>query len=149
VPDPPSLHPGHLQNEHVVRVVVDVEALRHRRGEIDVHLDRMRELGLEVPTEVRQRCPIAMESLQDDGRPIPEQLVHAPGVDQVIEIARLDPGALRVARRREGRSFLDHPESGEAEPPLRQQAIDVGKREKLVERFRAGPVERRPTPVLC
>jgi hypothetical protein len=121
VPYLPMLDAGHLQHEHVVRVVMDVEALRDRRSQINVHLHRVRQLDLELAAEVRQRRPKAVDRLQHDRGAVREQLVDASGVDDVVQLARLDARLLRIERRRQRLPLLHHTERREAKPALRQK----------------------------
>ncbi len=67
VVEEPALLAGDLEDEDVVRVVVHGEALRAARRVVGVDLNAETERLLELPAEDRQRQPVDVQRLQDDG----------------------------------------------------------------------------------
>ena len=92
--DAPPLGPGHLQHEHIVRVVVRREALVLGRCDVRVDLDRVAEFGGQPAAEVDQRRPGAMQSLQDQRGAVGELGQHLVVRDLVG-----DPGARSAGPR--------------------------------------------------
>ena len=68
VVDQPALLAGHLEDQHVVRVVVHREALRVARRVVRVRLDAVAERLLERAAEDRERVPADVQRLEHDRR---------------------------------------------------------------------------------
>src|SRR5690606_37921379 len=62
----PVLPAVNLQDEHVVRIVVDGEAAFATRCEIGVRLDRSGQRDRQITTEFLQSLVLLMQELQDD-----------------------------------------------------------------------------------
>ena len=92
--DPPVLRAGDLDHEHVMRVVVRIEAARGRRRDVRVDLGGVTEIGDQLPGERRDRLPGAVQSLQHQRGAVRELLQHLLGVELVADL-----GA-EAARRR-------------------------------------------------
>lgn len=84
-----------------------------------------------------------MQGLKNDRGALREVLVDTPRIDDVIEVAGLQAGALRVGRRCERGAVFDQPQGGEPQPSLGQQAVDVLEGQDIGEgiRARARPVQ--------
>ena len=80
--DLPELGAGGLEDEDVVGVGVDREALRAGRREVGVGLAGVAELELELGDQPGQRRPVALQALEDDGRAVVEEGERLAGVDQ-------------------------------------------------------------------
>jgi hypothetical protein len=129
---------------------VNVESARPRRRQIGVDLHGMRQHVLEFPAEVEERLPVTVKRLQDDGRSIAEVGVDAPCIDEVVYPPRLHASGLRVGIRRERLAFLHQPQGRVSEAPFRQNLVDVGKGQQVVEVVGArGPaIEGRLRPII-
>ena len=66
--DEPALAARDLEDEDVVRVVVDGEALRPARREVRVRLHGVAEQRLELARVHRERRPVQVEALEHDRR---------------------------------------------------------------------------------
>src|SRR5215213_7893355 len=130
VPHQPVLDAGHLQDEDVVCVVVDVEAARRRRGHVNVGLHRVSEVVLQLPAEQAEWRPITMEGLENDRRAPIEQGYDAARVDEVVNFPRLQATPFRVARRRQRLTILHETDGREAKAPLDQYGVDLCKSEQ-------------------
>ena len=114
------------------RVRVHGEALGARRGEIGVDLAGMTELELELGDEARERRPVAVQRLEDDGGAVVERGRRS--------LARVDePGDAACPRpwRRCGRTdsgqdvaVTGDPDGGRADRGLGEQVVDVVEREQ-------------------
>src|SRR6185503_8006163 len=113
-----------LENEHVVRVVVDVEPLRAARRGVRVRLHAAPERVLEQSAEDGERMPVDVERLQDDrGARLPLG-DHAGDVRGASE-----RGSPRDVRRIGADGYLaalsDEPESRVPDRGGADEALDV------------------------
>ena len=93
--EPPALGALDLQYQHIVIVVMGLEALRIGRGEIDIGLDRAGELGLKPAAQIGQRTVTRLQLGQDQRR----ALLVQPGDLAAIHKAILaQPGAVGQTR---------------------------------------------------
>src|SRR5918995_5100491 len=113
-------------------VVVDGKALRGARREVRVHLGRMPQRALERAAEGAELGPMQMQALEHDrgaALPLGE---HAIDVRRAGEAAGAPRDFRRVVADGELLVRLDEPESREAQPARRDEALDLGLREEVV-----------------
>ena len=139
--DLPRLAAERLQHEHVVRVVVELEALGARRRDVRVDLARVAELDLELAAEPRDGLVVAVEALEHDRRPVPEQLEDASRVGHPRHRFRTRRARTRVGGLGDLLAGLDQAERRRSERGRRQDPVDV------VERQQVGEPERVLTRV--
>jgi hypothetical protein len=96
----------------------------------------MSQSDLELATEVRQRCPVTVQRLEDDGCAVGKEPEDAAGIDEVVDGARLQARRLRVADGRKRTTVADEPNRRPPEPSLRQDPIDVLERQQVIEAVR-------------
>ena len=87
----PVLAAERLQNEDIVRVLMQVQALRAGRRDVGVDLARMPELELEAPAESRDRLGPAMQALEHDRRAVLEERRDPSGVRDPRDLPRTRP----------------------------------------------------------
>ena len=90
-----------LEDEDVVGVGVDREALRAGRGQVGVGLAGVAELELELGDQPGQRRPVAVQALEDDRGAAVEERQRLAGVDQAGERPAGEGGAAGVRRLRQ------------------------------------------------
>jgi hypothetical protein len=130
---------GHLQHEHVVRVVVRRQAGGPGWGQVGVGLDGMAEPQLELAAEARRGGPPALESLQDDRGAGPEQVERPAGIDQVVDARGAGAGCLRVIARGQYLTVAHEANRRPAQPRPGEGAVDVGQGQHVVERAGVAP----------
>ena len=138
VVEEPALLAGHLEDEHVVGVVVHGEALRAARRVVGVGLNAETERFLELPAEDRQRQPVHVQRLEDDGG------ARLPLGEDAGDVHRLreggPPGDVGgVGADVELPTLAHQPESGIADRRGADQLLDVGLGEEVVEAARLVP----------
>ena len=138
VVEEPALLAGHLEDEHVVGVVVHGEALRAARRVVGVRLNAETERFLELPAEDRQRQPVHVQRLEDDRR------ARLPLGEDAGDVHRLreggPPGDVGgVGADVELPTLAHQPESGIADRRGADQPLDVGLGEEVVEAARLVP----------
>ena len=115
--DEPALPACDLQAEHVVRVVVDGQALRAPRREVRVRLNRLLQLGLEQPAERRQRWMGVWSAWRTTVAPLANAEWRARDVDRARERHGPPRDVGRVVAEVEPLTRLDEAERGMAQPP--------------------------------
>ena len=126
VVDLPQLGAVGLEDEHVVAVLVDREALGPGRGEVRVGLARVAELELEAGDQVGERRVVAVQALEDDRRAVGEEGQRLARVDQAAERLAGDGRALPDERRiAEHLAVLGHPDGGSTDAGAGQQRVGV------------------------
>ena len=148
--DEPPLLTLDLEAQHVVRVVVHLEALRARGRVVRVRLRRMAELALELAAELRERRVVVLERLQDDRRAAFELRRDPFYVGRPREGGRRPREVLRVVAEPDRGAFLDDAERRVAEAAGGDAPLDLGDRQQLVEAplLVARDEEGFPLPVL-
>ena len=121
----PVLLSGRLEDEDVVRVVVDGEPLGGARREVRVRLHRLAERGFKPAAEVGDRRPVVVERLKDDRRAVLELGEDAVDVDRPAERLRAPAEVDRVRLRLEHGPLADEPERREAQRARADQPLDV------------------------
>ena len=148
--DGPVLAPGHLQDEHVVNVVMRREALVLRRGDVRVDLDRMAELVGEPCGEVDERRPRSVQALEHQRRAIRERGQHLV-VGRLVRDRGAGSSAPGERSRRSDRAVLRHAQERRPQPTLGHQLVDRGGVDQVGEARRelSRARQSRPaTPVL-
>ena len=125
--DDPVLLAGHLQDEHVVGVVVRREALRRRRRDVRVDLRGMPQLLDELPREVDQRRPHPVQALEHDRRArreLGQHLVarHLVGHLGAEPARRGEPGG------RQDVALVGQPDERRAQGAAADELVDGGRR---------------------
>jgi hypothetical protein len=146
--DAPALGAGDLQDEHVVHVVVVVEAARLRRRDVGVDLDGVAEVGDELLGERHDRGPGAVQGLQHERGAVGEQCREA-GVVDLVGDAGTHAAAGREGAGGQGAAVLRDPQERGTQAVGGDEVVDRGLAEEVVEGAgqvgRAGE-QRRPTP---
>ncbi len=168
-PDPPSLRPAELHDEHVVVVEVQVEAACVRRRQVGVDLHRVIECQRQVVGQPGEVWIGVVQALEHHRVTAPVAVDHLVGRDQVVEVAVADSGSARhiaggqrragrgrhgtpaVAYRGASRSFHSVSTSANLSSAVtRRRATDVGRRPRheRCRRRRSAPTGRgRPGAV--
>ena len=140
--DLPLLGAVGLEDEDVVAVGVDGEALRAGRRQVGVGLARVAELELELGDQVAQRRPVAVQPLQHHGGAGVELGEQPSGVDQAGQRLAGERGAgARVARLGQHRAVARQPDGRRTDRGLGQQVVDVVERQQPDQPRRVGLVE--------
>ena len=129
----PALAAERLQDEDVVRILVQVQSLRAGRRDVGVDLTRMPELQLEVTAEARDRLGPAMQALEHDRRAVFEERRDASGVRDPCDLPRTCATRSRVGGLRDLGAGLHEPEERRAERGRREEPVDVVEREQVLE----------------
>ena len=148
--DEPALLALDLEAQHVVGVVVHLEALRARGRVVRVRLRGMTELALELAAELRERRMVVLERLEDDRRAAFE-LGATRSTSAVPENERRRPwDVLRVVAEPDRGALLDDAERRMAQAARGDAALDLGDRQQVVETalLVAWDEEGFPLPVL-
>ena len=107
----------------------------------------MAQLELERADELRQGWPVAVESLQDDGRPAGVEVEHCTRVDESRERRPGDRATPGETGGREHRSTLHDTQRRGAQGHVGEEVVDVVERQERDEVGRIGAVDmdaRRP-----
>ena len=119
----PALLAGGLQDEHVVDVVMGLESLGVRRGDVGVGLHGMTQVVGEASNEIDQRGPQPVQPLKDDRRTGGEFGQHLGRVDLIGHLGA-EAGRSGVAAAGQHVTGLGHPDEGRAYPALSDQLIN-------------------------
>ena len=138
-----------LHDEHVVDVVVVVEAPVLWWRHVGVHLHRVAQVGGEVLRGGDDRRPGAVQPLEHDARASGEQTQHAVLADLVPD-GRAHAATEGVGRGVEGGALLRHPQERGAQRPLSEEGIDRGRTEAVFRgrKLRCTTQHGSATPVL-
>jgi hypothetical protein len=130
--DDPVLAPGHLQDEHVVNVMVGREALALRGGDVGVDLRWVAELVGHPRPELHERGPGAVQALQDQRRAVGDAGQHLV-VGGLVSDTGSGPAAAGVRRRRQDGAVLGHAQKRCSQPTLGDQLVHRGGGEQVRE----------------
>ena len=128
---PPPLVTGDLDDEHVVHVVVRVEATGLRGCDVGVDLAGMADVGDQLPSEVSEGCPGAVQPLQHDRRARREFREHLGRVDLIAHL-RAEPAGTREPDRGQNLALSGHPDEGGPDAAARDQLVDSVGAEQVV-----------------
>ena len=148
--DPPVLLPRDLQNEDIVHVVVRIESAGGGWGDVRVHLGGMAEVIDELPGEVGQRRPGAVQPLEHQGGAAGEFVEHLVGTDLVGDLGA-EAARCRVAAGVEHCALPRHAHERGAQSTVGHKFVDRLSGEQVIEaprQFGSASEERLPVPVL-
>ena len=109
-----------------------VEPARLRGRDVRVDLDGVAEVEDQLPVEVPERTPGAVQTLQDDRRPRRELGEHAVGVRPDRHL-RAEAAGRRVGGGRQDGPLHRHPDEGGAECAIGEELVDGVGGEQVVE----------------
>ena len=143
----PALAAERLQDEDVVRVLMEVEALRAGRGDVGVDLARMPEGELEASAEPRDGLGPSVQALEHDRRAVLDERSHTRGVRDPLHRSRSRAARARVRGLGDPLARLHEAEERRPERRRRQEPVDVVEREQVLEPARlSAEADRRPRP---
>ena len=116
-----------------MRVVVNRETLGAGRRVVRVRLNRMSELGLELPAEGRQRRVLNLQGLEDDRRATLEFRRDALDARRPREWLRRPRDVLRVVGEDDLLALLDDAERRPAQATFGDAPLDLRDRKQVVE----------------
>ena len=146
----PAFLSGHLQDEHVMHVVMRIEAAIGGRRDVCVRLHRMAQIIDGLADEFDERRPQPVQTLQHNRCARGELVEYLRGVDLVGHLGT-ESGRPEVAVSSQDVALLGQPNERRAHPTLGDQFVDrVGESRSLKSRGNAlGSAEQRlATPVL-